>query len=147
MASNKKKAEQLGLSMSADKVEEIKFVPPSADELDSENEQQMDDFNILMDNLSTTEEKVKSLWKQIYQNALIDRRNSYILFGDLYNIVAGNANEHGIHGNSLAKYLERMSKANDQLIKLAELVDAATHENEETIFSDSNLYSQISKTS
>ena len=138
----KKQAEQLGIDLEEEQ-EELKFVPPTADELDDENELNMDNFTSLLDSLSTTEAKKKSLWKQIYQNALIDRRNAYILFGDLWNIVAGDANNHSLHGMNMAKYLERMSKANDQLIKLAELVDKQVQEEEETNFSDENMYDRI----
>jgi hypothetical protein len=39
--------------------------------------------------------------------------------------VQGNAENHVIHGDHLAKYMERMEKANTQLLKLAELVHKA----------------------
>lgn len=138
-----KQAKQLGVNLDEIETEEIKFTPPTAEELDGEIDQNLDDFNSLLDTLSTTEAKKKSLWKQIYQNALIDRRNAYILFGDLYNLVAGNANDHAIHGANLAKYLERMSKANDQLIKLADLVDQQSQQEEEAMFNDEEMYNHI----
>jgi len=43
----------------------------------------------------------------------------------------GSAANHAIHGPNIAKYLERMSRANDQLIKLAELIADAEKENKE----------------
>jgi len=140
-----KQAKQLGIDLEEVETEELKFVPPKAAELDTENDRNMDDFNALLDSMSTTEAKKKSLWKQIYQNALIDRRNAYVLFGDLYNMVAGDAANHGVHGINLSKYLERMSKANDQLIKLADLVDKESQEAEETMFSNDSLYDQINR--
>lgn len=138
-----KQAKQLGVNLDEIETEEIKFVPPTAEELDGEIDQNLDDFNSLLDTLSTTEAKKKSLWKQIYQNALIDRRNAYILFGDLYNLVAGDANAHALQAVNLAKYLERMSKANDQLIKLADLVDQQTQQEEEAMFNDEEMYNHI----
>ena len=140
-----KQAKQLGIDLEEVETEELKFVPPKAADLDAENDRNMDDFNALLDSMSTTEAKKKSLWKQIYQNALIDRRNAYVLFGDLYNMVAGDASAHGVHGINLSKYLERMSKANDQLIKLADLVDEESQAAEEAMFNNDSLYDQINR--
>ncbi len=138
-------ATQLGFNFNEIKTEEIEFTPPKAEELDNDISVNMKNFTSLLNSLSSTEDKKKALWKQIYENALIDRRNAYILFGDLYNIVAGNANEHGLHGANMAKYLERMSKANEQLIKLAELVSDEVTSVEAERFNEDNMYEYINK--
>lgn len=139
----KKQASQLGINLEDEKVEELKFSPPTPEDLDDEMDENLDNFTSLLDSLSTTEAKKKSLWKQIYQNALIDRRNAYVLFGDLWSIVSGDANNHALHGPNMAKYLERMSKANEQLIKLAELVDKQVQEQEEASFNEDQMYEHI----
>jgi hypothetical protein len=85
-------------------------------------EEKIQDFSDLLEQLEGVSDKKKKLWQEIYENAVIDRQNSYVLFTSLSDIVQDKSTEHAIHGKSLATYIERMSKANDQLIRLAELV-------------------------
>ena len=99
------------------------FVGPEPAELDERLEEDLKDFSDLLGSIDGTNSKLKSLWKLIFENANIDRKNAYIIFVDLYIKCHGNADNHAIHGPNLAKYLERMEKANAQLLKLAELVD------------------------
>jgi hypothetical protein len=49
----------------------------------------------------------------------------------LVDLTKNDSTEHAIHGRSIATYIERMSKANDQLIKLAELIAKADKSSEE----------------
>lgn len=79
-------------------------------------------FSDLLDSLSNTEDKKKLLWKEIYENALNDRESAGFLFTDLLTQSKGNAANHAMFGPIMAKYLERMGKSNDQMLKLAELV-------------------------
>lgn len=88
-----------------------------------------DSFSKLLQDIETIEDKKKSLWKEIYENAVTDRENSYIMFMKLYQVVSNDAAAHAIHGATIVKYLERMSRANDQLTKLAELLQAADTKN------------------
>jgi hypothetical protein len=46
--------------------------------------------------------------------------------------IPGNSAVHSTHGTLATKYLERMSKSNDQIIKLAELI-AKEQEKENTV--------------
>lgn len=85
-------------------------------------EDKIKDFSDLLSQINDVSDKKKKLWKEIYQNAVIDRQNAYILFNTLIQIVEDKSTEHAIHGKTLATYIERMSKANDQIIRLAELV-------------------------
>lgn len=101
-------------------------------------------FDELLTSIDSIEDKKKSLWKEIYRNAITDRYNSYILFYQLLNIVKDDAAQHAIHGATLNKYIERMNKSTDQLIKLAELVSNAQAAAEGPIDVD-NIYSQIEK--
>ena len=61
------------------------------------------------------------LWKEIYENALEDREKSKLMFNDAYIGMQGGINEHMNIGAIMSKYIERMSKSNDQILKLAEL--------------------------
>jgi len=57
--------------------------------------------------------------------------------------VHGNSNEHAIHGQTITKYLERMSKANDQLIKLADLI--SRKKEEDNYIDGEDVYETIEK--
>ncbi|MFA6049703.1 MAG: hypothetical protein WC761_00630 [Candidatus Paceibacterota bacterium] len=116
------------------------------DSLDRKINQQLTDFSGLLDTLSSIEDKQKALWKQIYENAVQDRKNAYIMWSDLYSFVHAHPNEHSIHGQNLSRYMERMSKANDQILKLAELVSSATEDEVEETFTEDDMYERIQKT-
>ena len=94
-------------------------------------ENKVKDFSSLLDQIEGLSDKKKKLWKEIYENAIYDRQNAYTLFAKLVNIVEDKSTEHAVHGRSLASYIEKMSKANDQLIRLAELVAKAEKSNDE----------------
>jgi len=126
-------------------IPETDFRPTPTRELDQKIDRQLKDFSALLDSLSSLEEKKKSLWKQIYENAVTDRKNAYILFGDLYKDVHNNPNEHAIHGPTLAKYLERMEKSNQQLIKLAEMIDDVVEDEEDLLADEEAIYEKIQK--
>jgi hypothetical protein len=83
------------------------------------------DFNGLLSQIESINDKKRQLWKEIYENAITDRQNAYIMFTKLVLIVQDKSTEHAVHGRTISSYIERMSKANDQLIRLAELVAKA----------------------
>ncbi len=112
-------------------------------QLESEAKKSMKDFDKLVDSLSTAHDKKKALWKQIYDNAVTDRRNAYIMFTDLYTAVHGKTTEHAIHGATLAKYIERLTKSNEQLIKLAEIIDDAVASDEDDLTNEDTMYDQL----
>ena len=85
-------------------------------------ERKIENFSDILDGLEETGDKKKLLWKEIYENALNDRENAYILFTDLLQQSQGNAANHAMFGPIMSKYLERMSKSNDQILRLAELI-------------------------
>ena len=80
------------------------------------------------------------MWKEIYENALEDRESGKILFEDLMLQSTGNAANHAMFGTLMAKYLERMSKCNDQILKLAELI---SKEEEKAQISTEDIFNQI----
>ncbi|MAI58315.1 MAG: hypothetical protein CML56_04945 [Rhodobacteraceae bacterium] len=87
-------------------------------------------FSDILDALESTEDKKKLLWKEIYENALTDRENAYALFTDLMKESQGNSANHAMFGQTMSKYLERMSKSNDQILRLAELIAKAEEKQE-----------------
>jgi F0F1-type ATP synthase delta subunit len=88
----------------------------------SEKEKKIMNFSDLLMSINDLDDKKKILWREIYDNAINDRENASILFTDTLMQVKGNAANHNILGPVISKYLERMSRANDQILKLAELV-------------------------
>lgn len=82
-------------------------------------------FNDLLESIDSLSDQKKSLWKEIYYNAITDRRAAYVLYNDLLSGVVGQPAQHAIHGPIMAKYIERVSRSNDQIIRLAELVAEA----------------------
>ena len=103
-------------------------------------EEKIEKFSDLLDSLQNTEDKKKMLWREIYENALNDRDNAGILFTDLLVETRGNVANHATHGTILSKYLERMAKSNDQILRLAELIA----KEEERAVDVNDIYSQIS---
>lgn len=93
-------------------------------------EEKIRDFGGLLDQIENLTDKKKQLWKEIYENAISDRQNAYVMFAKLVKIVQDKSGEHAVHGKSIATYIERMSRANDQLIKLAELIAKADAKSE-----------------
>ena len=74
------------------------------------------------------------------------RRNAYVVWTDLFMAVHGNPEQHVIHGDHLAKYMERVEKANVQLLKLAELVYKAKDKQEaESLPSGGALFDRLEK--
>ena len=98
-------------------------------------------FSELLDSIESIEDKKKSLWKEIYENAISDRENAFILFSEAYTNMSNAAHEHISVGPILNKYLERMNKSNEQLIKLAELLSKA--EEQSSKIDPEDLFSKI----
>ena len=104
-----------------------------------EKEKKISKFAELLDSLENTEDKKKLLWKEIYENALTDRESAGILLTDLLMETRGSLANHGSYGSILSKYLERMSKSNDQILRLAELIA----KEEEKSIDMNDIYSKI----
>lgn len=106
-------------------------------------QKKISDFSALLDTINSLSDKKKELWKQIYENAVTDREAAYTMYNELFRTVMGKSTEHAVHGQNINKYIERMSKANDQLIKLAELI--ATAESKEQDINPDDVFDKISK--
>ncbi len=85
-------------------------------------EKKVEQFADLLSTIESAEEKKKMLWKEIYENAVTDRENASMLFTDAYTQMQSGTAEHISLGSTMSKYLERMNKSNDQILKLAELI-------------------------
>jgi hypothetical protein len=104
-------------------------------------EERVKSFSTLLDTIDNLSDKKKELWKQIYANAIIDRHNASMCYSDLMMHVVGKPVEHAIHAPNLAKYIEKMSKATDQLIRLAELIAEAEAKDEQ--IDPEEIYGQL----
>lgn len=89
---------------------------------EDEKEEKIKSFSELLESMDTIEEKKKHLWKEAYENALNDRLHAGLLLTDLMQSSIGNASNHTLNGPVMTKYIERMSKSNDQILRLAELI-------------------------
>lgn len=85
-------------------------------------ETKVSQFSDILESIENLDDKKRVLWLEIYHNALTDRENASILFTDTILQIKGNAANHSILGPVVVKYIERMSRANDQIIKLAEMI-------------------------
>lgn len=101
------------------------------------------EFSDMLNELSSTEEKKKLLWKQIYENALIDRENASMLFTDAWSRMSVGSSEHVALGSTLTKYLERMSKSNEQILRLAEIINKV--QEQESQIDSEDIFSKISR--
>lgn len=108
----------------------------------SKKEEQLKNFADILDSLSSTEDKKKMLWKEIYENAVEDREKAKMLFNDAYVSMIGGVNEHMNIGATMSKYLERMCRSNDQILKLVELI-SKEEEKLETVSND-DIFDKIS---
>lgn len=113
--------------------------------IDKQNEKEVKikNFSDLLDNIDSIEDKKKHLWKEIYENSLEDREKAKMMFTDAYLNLSGGLNDHMNIGAVISKYLERMSKSNDQILKLAELI-AKEQEKSETI-SEDDIFNKINQ--
>tara|TARA_Y100000385_G_C12861771_1_gene537555 strand:+ start:355 stop:723 length:369 start_codon:yes stop_codon:yes gene_type:complete len=85
-------------------------------------QKKVDDFAEMLKKIEHADAKKKILWKEIYENAVLDRQNAHVLFVEAYTTMSQGTTEHAMIGSTLAKYLERMSKSNEQLLKLADIM-------------------------
>jgi len=104
-------------------------------------EKKSEKFEEILEKIEHADNKKKLLWREIYENALLDRQNAHILFVEAYTSMSQGTTEHATLGSTLTKYLERMNKSNDQLLKLAELISKS--ESEYSAINTDDLFSKI----
>lgn len=84
------------------------------------------EFEKLLEKIDYAAPETKKLWYEIYHAANEERAHAIMLFADVCKSILGNDAGHTLYGKIAAQYLERMSKANDQLLRLAELIESAS---------------------
>lgn len=85
----------------------------------------LESFDVLLGESDDIEPRLKSLWTEIYRNARDDREQANIFLTDLIRTLSGSdADKHTLHGPQAVRYLERIGKANEQLLKLADQIKA-----------------------
>jgi len=110
-------------------------------EQQKKQQQKIDDFSELLNGLAATTDKRKMLWREIYENALNDRLNASVLFTEAYTTMQSGVAEHVTVGPVLTKYLERMNKSNEQLLRLADLI--SRDEEHAAKFNPEDIFAQI----
>ena len=85
----------------------------------------------------------EEIWSEIYQNSFQDREKASMLVTNLWKEITADPEKHALYGSTISKYLERMAKSNDQLIKLAELMQKTEHREEEEDLDLDDVYSKI----
>jgi len=106
-----------------------------------ENGKKVEQFSDILDQIDNASEKKKMLWKEIYENAVVDRTNAHILFTDLYSQMGGSSSDHATLGLILTKYLERMSKSNEQLLNLSKQISES--ETNDKVISEDDIFEKI----
>jgi hypothetical protein len=94
-------------------------------------------FKSLLDSVSSLDEKKRFLWLDIYSNAFKEIDMAYRLFDEAYASTDLSSDiNHAELGPVLVKYLERANKANEQLLKLANMLEEAEEKSEENALDD-----------
>lgn len=126
--------------MEREKSKDIKNYSEKMDE----QRRKITEFDGVLNQLDTLESKKKLLWMHIYEHAMEDRTNAYMLFTELFIASKSSPTDHQLNGPVMAKYLERMSKANDQILKLAELIQGAQGETK-PVMTSNDIYDAIAE--
>lgn len=121
-------------------MENLEKITKELDRFEDKN-RKIKNFSDILDNIDSLKDKKKLLWKEIYENAVIDRENAKMLFSDAYMNLTGALSDHANVGSVIAKYLERMCRSNDQILKLAELISKEEEKSERVTPDD--IFNQI----
>ena len=123
-------------------MENVKKIDKWFDKLQKTDEK-VKDFSDLLESIEAVTDKKKLLWKEIYQNAVIDRHNAGMLFTDAYKSMQPGVTEHVTLGTTLTKYLERMCKSNEQILRLAEMI--SKNEQQASQINAEDVFTKISE--
>ena len=99
------------------------------------------EFLTVLIRLDKLDPKTKALWVEIYENANSDRERASILFTESFKLMGQSSADHITMGPILVKYIEKMTKCNDQILQLALLVQKAQEETDK--MNPENIFSQI----
>jgi len=98
-------------------------------------EKKLETFEETLRGMTGVEAQKILLWLEIYDNASSDRAIASALFTQGFTMLGQTSGEHISIGPLLVKYLERMTKSNDQLLALSQII-AKEVEKEATMASD-----------
>ena len=105
---------------------------------DKKSKQKIKDFEKILEIAKTSDPKKLHLWLEIYNNAINDRACASALFAQAFSQLGTSSADHMSMGSTLVKYLERMTKSNEQLISLAQIIskemESANQVNTDSIF-------------
>lgn len=110
-------------------------------ESNKKTERQIKDFEKQIAEMKDDDSPHARLWIEIYNNAVSDRTCASALFTQAFSLLGASAADHVSLGTTLVKYLERMSKSNEQLLSLSQLIEK--DRSEEKTLSTKDIFSQI----
>lgn len=80
-------------------------------------------FSNLLSKIENLDEDRKPFLLEIYRHAHEDRANAYAIFETLVEICGVSGSEYAVHAKSISGFLSLMQKSNEQLGKLADMID------------------------
>jgi len=101
----------------------------------------IENFADLLDSINNLDDHRGILWREIYSNAVEDRERAAILFTNATMTMDNSTVTHTTLGTTLTKYLERMNKSNEQILRLAEMISKI--EDSEKSVNASDLYDSM----
>ena len=112
--------------MTVTQIEALVGVTPLSGDLETSVSARALIFDKLLSEIGGVDARLRHLWLEAYTNAMSDRLLAYIAYTDLLPKILANRDNHGLFGDKLTKYMERMSRANDQLISLSKQIAEAS---------------------
>jgi ABC-type Fe3+-citrate transport system substrate-binding protein len=129
------------------KENETKFKIADLIDAEKKENEKLENFKTVLNKLTAIDEKKKTLWLEIYENALEDRtRAAYLFDGCLASMSTGTNSsiaEHATIGTTMSKYIERLTKCNDQILQLVNMILKAEQDSIETNVNYEELFDQI----
>lgn len=101
----------------------------------------IESFEKVLQNMEGLDPQKLTLWLEIYNNATADRANASALLSGAFVLLGQTSADHMSLGPTLVKYLERMTKSNDQLLALAQVV--AKEVDKQTALDTEDLFTKI----
>ena len=83
-------------------MENLEKINKEIDKFENKNKK-IKNFSDILDNIDSLKDKKKLLWKEIYENAVVDRENAKMLFSDAYLNLTGALSDHANVGSVIAK--------------------------------------------
>jgi hypothetical protein len=110
-------------------------------ESDRSSQLKIESFEKVLQNMVDLDPQKTQLWMEIYNNATADRANASALLAQGFVLLGQTSADHMSLGPTLVKYLERMTKSNDQLLALAQLI--AKEVDRQTSLDTEDLFAKI----